>query len=191
MILISVIMAGITSSKYELSSFLMDVGMGAAGGYGRYAGTKAGIDQMNKKWGLKTPQQKLNVDLGKNDLAMHGHSDMDNYLKPSRLKYSDVEKAYNKVSGNTKDAFEKISGKVDYNAKTFPKQFTNSCTCRLSYALNQAGDKIPFIKGETLSDINNDWTIYRVKTLNNYLGERLHSTINYMSPHDYEKFVVA
>jgi|GEM_PF-2996479 len=26
---------------------------------------------------------------------------------------------------------------------------------------------------ETLSDINNDWTIYRVKTLNNYLGERL------------------
>jgi RHS repeat-associated protein len=64
-----------------------------------------------------------------------------------------------------------IGGKVGQNGNS--GAFQNSCAIRLSYALNQSGSKIPFIKGITVSGSNGDWYFFRVADLQNYLDSLL------------------
>lgn len=47
--------------------------------------------------------------------------------------------------------------------------FTNSCTVRLSYALNQSGCQIPYVKGKTVSGADGDWYFFRVADLSSFL----------------------
>jgi RHS repeat-associated protein len=55
-----------------------------------------------------------------------------------------------------------IGGKVKQNSSN--PNFHNSCSVRMSYALNQSGSKIPFIKGVTVSGANGDWYISEYPT---------------------------
>ena len=43
----------------------------------------------------------------------------------------------------------------------------------MSYALNESGSKIPFLKGKTVSGANGDWYFYRVNDLQQYLDNLL------------------
>ena len=40
--------------------------------------------------------------------------------------------------------------------------FTNACTLRMCYTLNQVGVKVPYMAGETVSDKNGDWNFFRL-----------------------------
>lgn len=64
-----------------------------------------------------------------------------------------------------------IGGKVAQNGNS--GAFRNSCSVRMSYALNQSGSKISFIKGATVSGANGDWYFFRVADLQAYLNSLL------------------
>ena len=60
-----------------------------------------------------------------------------------------------------------IGGKVRQNGNA--NIFTNSCAIRMSYALNQSGCQIPYVKGKTVSGGDKNWYFYRVNDLLSYL----------------------
>lgn len=60
-----------------------------------------------------------------------------------------------------------IGGKVAQNGNS--GVFTNSCTVRMSYALNKAGCQIPYVKGKTVSGANGDWYFFRLADLSEFL----------------------
>jgi len=67
-----------------------------------------------------------------------------------------------------------IGGKVNHNINNLtPEQgrFENACAIRMSYALNKAGSKIPYIRGKTISGKNANWYIYTVLNLKKHLLE--------------------
>lgn len=83
-----------------------------------------------------------------------------------RPLFDDVEASFpaESVSG----VGDTIGGKVDLNIDQ--GNFENACAIRVCAGLNGAGEKIPFIKGETSSGANGDWHIFRVRKLRQYLN---------------------
>jgi RHS repeat-associated protein len=76
-----------------------------------------------------------------------------------------------------------IGGKVGQNGNS--GAFHNSCSVRMSYALNQSDSKIPFIKGATVSGANGDWYFFRVADLQSYLNSLLGMPQQF-SPQDWQ-----
>ena len=72
-------------------------------------------------------------------------------------------------SGRT-SIWDLIGGRVGKNGNS--GIFKNSCTVRLSYALNKSGCSIPYIKGKTVSGANGDWYFFRLSDLSAYLEEQ-------------------
>ena len=64
-----------------------------------------------------------------------------------------------------------IGGKVAQNGNS--GVFQNSCAVRMSYALNQSGENIPYTKGATVSGSNGKWYFYRISDLQRYLNSKL------------------
>lgn len=65
-----------------------------------------------------------------------------------------------------------IGGKVNHNINNLtPEQgrFENACAIRMSYALNKAGSKIPYMRGKTVSGKNGNWHFYTVENLKQHL----------------------
>ncbi|MCW8935782.1 MAG: type VI secretion system amidase effector protein Tae4 [Gammaproteobacteria bacterium] len=65
-----------------------------------------------------------------------------------------------------------IGGNVNHNINNLTPaegKFENACAIRMSYALNKAGSKVPFIRGKTVSGKNGNWYIYTVETLKQHL----------------------
>lgn len=91
---------------------------------------------------------------------------------PSLVRNYPLESAYptSPVPGQT-TIWNLIGGKVAQNGNS--GTFHNSCSVRMSYALNQSGSKIPFIKGATVSGTNGDWYFFRVADLQSYLNSLL------------------
>jgi RHS repeat-associated protein len=72
-------------------------------------------------------------------------------------------------SGRT-SIWDLIGGHVGKNGNS--GIFKNSCTVRLSYALNKGGCSIPYIKGKTVSGADGDWYFFRLSDLSAYLEEQ-------------------
>ena len=68
------------------------------------------------------------------------------------------------------DVYKLIGGKVYQNYLNNPTAYQNSCSLRLSYALNASGASIPFISGQTGSGDDGNWYFYRVSNLTDYLS---------------------
>lgn len=80
--------------------------------------------------------------------------------------------AFSNVNKSVLEVGTFIGGKIDYNINTLTKaegKFENACAIRISYVLNNTGNKIPPIAGQTVSGKNGNWYIFRVKTLIQYL----------------------
>ena len=80
-----------------------------------------------------------------------------------------------------------VGGKVLLNARA--GIFKNSCSIRLSHALNKSGDLIPFIKGKTSSGKNPPkwWYIFRVSDMKSYLEGKYGQPIIYSDRNRFEK----
>ncbi|HHF3143312.1 type VI secretion system amidase effector protein Tae4 [Vibrio alginolyticus] len=80
--------------------------------------------------------------------------------------------AFDQVNISVSDVGTLIGGKVNYNINGLTPsqgQFQNACAIRMSYALNSAGYKIPFMRGSTVSGGKGNWYIYKVKALVDFL----------------------
>jgi hypothetical protein len=89
-----------------------------------------------------------------------------------RPKLSQAIHSFTNVNKSVSEVGTFIGGKVDYNINTLTKaegRFENACAIRISYVLNNTGNKIPFISGQTVSGKDGNWYIFRVKTLLQYL----------------------
>jgi len=87
----SAIMAGINNSKYELSSFIMDVGMGVASGPGKHVAAKQGVlDEL-----MKEMSDKLNIEGGnsvnKNDTWEKNKARAEVYGRQQRTQGEDID----------------------------------------------------------------------------------------------------
>jgi len=90
-------------------------------------------------------------------------------VRPSLLK---MKQAFAKVNREVNEVGNLIGGKVNHNINVLtPEQgrFENACAIRMSYALNYAGYKVPFMKGKTISGGQGHWYIYRVRDLVKFL----------------------
>ncbi|HFQ5414446.1 type VI secretion system amidase effector protein Tae4 [Vibrio campbellii] len=93
-------------------------------------------------------------------------------VRPSLLK---MKVAFAKVNRDVSEVGTIIGGKVNHNINVLtPEQgrFENACAIRMSYALNYAGFKVPYIKNKTVSGGQGNWYIYRVKDLINFLYQK-------------------
>ena len=101
-----------------------------------------------------------------------------NYPRKNQYK-TDVNAATN--------IWELVGGKVLINARS--GIFENSCTIRLSHALNKSGDLIPFISGKTSSGKNPPkwWYIFRVKDMKGYLEGKYGQPTVYSNRKQFEK----
>lgn len=92
--------------------------------------------------------------------------------RPSLLK---MKVAFAKVNRDVSEASTIICGKVNHNINVLtPEQgrFENACAISMSYALNYAGFKVPYIKNKTVSGGQGNWYIHRVKDLINFLYQK-------------------
>lgn len=87
-------------------------------------------------------------------------------------------KAFKEVHNSTVNSVSAvgthIGGKVDHNINNLtPAQgkFENACAIRMSYALNNSGGKIPYIRGKTVSGKKGNWYLYKVADLKKYLED--------------------
>lgn len=90
-------------------------------------------------------------------------------VRPSLLK---MKIAFGKVNRDVSEVGTIIGGKVNHNINVLTAEqgrFENACAIRMSYALNYAGFKVPYIKGKTVSGGQGNWYIYRVKDLISFL----------------------
>ena len=85
-------------------------------------------------------------------------------------------KAFKEVHNSTVDSVSAvgvhIGGKVNHNINNLipaQGQFQNACAIRMSYAINNAGSKIPYMRGKTVSGKKGNWYIYTVENLKQYL----------------------
>lgn len=95
-----------------------------------------------------------------------------------RPPFQAVWDAFRKQGLNSSDHIaDIIGGKVWVNAnlKSDRYRWKNFCTVRISYALNQAGLRLPYIVGQTSSGRDTgegkEWHFFRVEQLGDYLSE--------------------
>ena len=82
-----------------------------------------------------------------------------------RPKFITMSAAYPK--GTAEDVFRLIGGRVEANG------FANSCSIRVSRALNYSGYPVKFLPPNlTVSGNDGKWYVYRVKELVKYLQEQ-------------------
>lgn len=86
-----------------------------------------------------------------------------------RPSFSLIEANYLGDNYTSPQVYEKIGGKVYQNYLANPETYANSCSLRMSYALNRAGVPIPHITG-TGSGADGMWYFYRVADLGKYLN---------------------
>jgi len=85
-----------------------------------------------------------------------------------RPKFKDLSKGF-PGKKNISQVGRLVGGKVEYNIEK--GHFENACAIRVCVALNEAGETIPFIEGETSSGQNGTWHIFRVDILRDHLNE--------------------
>ena len=79
-----------------------------------------------------------------------------NDLKHLGPTYKQLKKIFNFYNDNNieklsgVDFYDYLGGEIAEAAQQNPSYFINTCAARLSYAMNSAGFKIPFIKGQTM-----------------------------------------
>ncbi len=95
-------------------------------------------------------------------------------LKCSRPNFATLLKNYplpdsypTRPTPGKQTIWDLIGGKVASNNKA--GTFTNSCTVRMSYALNRSGCQIPYVKGKTVSGTDANWYFYRLADLSAFL----------------------
>ena len=94
-------------------------------------------------------------------------------------KFSNLSSNFLNVAKLTaEDVCKLIGGKVLQNYQNTP-EFKNACAIRLSYAFNKiAGHKIPYTNNKTVSGSDNNWYIYRVTDMVNYLKDNYGNPIS-------------
>jgi len=112
-------------------------------------------------------------------------------LKCSRPNFASLLKNYplrddypTRPSPGQQTIWDKIRGKVEANNKS--GTFNNSCTVRMSYALNQSGCQIPYVRGKTVSGADGNWYFFRLADLSAFLqGEW--GDPEFISPDDWKR----
>jgi RHS repeat-associated protein len=111
-------------------------------------------------------------------------------LKCSRPSFADLWKKYptpqtypTRPQSGRQTIWDLIGGKVALNNKN--GIFNNSCTIRMSDALNKSGCQIPYVKGKTVSGANGDWYFFRLADLSAYLQSEWGSP-QVLSPGDWK-----
>ena len=106
--------------------------------------------------------------------------------------YDNLKKYFAEVKNKSPtEVSNLIGGKVKQN------KFANVCAIRMSYAFNKAGDKIPYIKGETVSgEGKKDQYIFRVRVFKDFLNGRNYNKISSdkklkLSPFKNKKGIIA
>jgi hypothetical protein len=93
-----------------------------------------------------------------------------------KVTYAALSAAFADVKGrDIKTVGQIVGGMVEYNINN--GFFTNACAIRLSYALNKAGVKIPYIKNSASSGANKKWYMYRIEDVEKFVKGTL-SIIN-------------
>ena len=98
-----------------------------------------------------------------------------------------LKSTYPTEVSNTNSIWHLIGGKVLQNAKS--GFFKNSCSIRLSHALNKSGELIPYIEGQTSSGKKPPkwWYIYRVTQMKIHLTQKFGKPTVYKSRDTFEK----